>query len=92
MNVLAIASQRMPVKLTVADFMLLKRAGAFSDFAKAELLEGELSGVPRHAATSSNQTRPSRSSCAPSIMRCLMTQAHFPVTTGRSSSMVRSTK
>ena len=36
-----------PVKLTVDDFMLLKQNGAFSGYAKAELLEGELWGVIR---------------------------------------------
>ncbi|HEX9963869.1 MAG TPA: Uma2 family endonuclease [Allosphingosinicella sp.] len=35
-----------PVKLTRADFWLLKRAGAFEGYSKSELLEGELWGVP----------------------------------------------
>lgn len=34
------------VKLTVDDFLLLKRCGAFAGFSKAELLDGALSGVP----------------------------------------------
>lgn len=37
------------VRLTVDDFLLLKQAGAFSGFAKSELLEGELWGVPKQA-------------------------------------------
>ena len=35
------------VKLTVEDFLLLKRSGAFANFKKAELLYGELSGTLR---------------------------------------------
>lgn len=35
-----------PVKLTVDDFLLLKRSGAFAGFSKTELINGQLSGVP----------------------------------------------
>lgn len=34
-------------RLTVEDFLLLKREGAFSAYSKSELLDGELWGVPR---------------------------------------------
>lgn len=40
------ASDPTMVKLTVGDFHLLKQAGVFAGFSKAELLWGELSGVP----------------------------------------------
>lgn len=34
------------MKLTVDDFWYLKQAGAFSDYSKSELLDGDISGVP----------------------------------------------
>lgn len=40
------APEPMAVKLTVDDFLLLKRSGTFAGFSKTELLGGELSGVP----------------------------------------------
>lgn len=46
MNVQAAIRQPEPVKLTVDDFLLLRRSDAFSRYAKSELLEGELWGVP----------------------------------------------
>jgi Uma2 family endonuclease len=47
MNVQAAIARPEPVKLKVRDFLLLKGSGAFAGFAKSELLEGELWGVPR---------------------------------------------
>lgn len=38
------------VKLTVDDFVLLKRSGAFDAFSKSELINGDLTGVPRRDA------------------------------------------
>lgn len=46
MNVQAALQDRVPVKLTVDNFLLLRRANAFALYSKAELLEGELWGVP----------------------------------------------
>lgn len=37
-----------PVKLTAADFRLLKRAGAFARYSRSELHDGKLWGVPVH--------------------------------------------
>jgi Uma2 family endonuclease len=42
-------ADRQRVKLTVADFLLLKHAGVFSGYSKSELLDGELWGVPVQA-------------------------------------------
>lgn len=47
MNVQATILRREPVRLTVEAFIALHRAGTFAAFAKSELLDGELSGVPR---------------------------------------------
>ena len=38
-----------PVKLTVSDFLLLKRAGVFAGYSKSELLDGRLWGVRAQA-------------------------------------------
>lgn len=46
MNVQTAMRRPERVKLTVGDFLLLKRAGAFAAFSKSELLDGELWGVP----------------------------------------------
>jgi Uma2 family endonuclease len=46
MNVQAAITRPQPVKLTVTDFRLLKRAGAFAGYSKSELLDGMLWGVP----------------------------------------------
>ena len=42
----AAPTKPLPVKLTVSEFLLLKRSGTFSGYSKCELLEGELWGVP----------------------------------------------
>jgi Uma2 family endonuclease len=47
MNVQATIARPDPVKLQVRDFLLLNDAGAFAEFTRAELLAGELWGVPR---------------------------------------------
>lgn len=47
MNVHAAIIGPRPVRLTVDDFWLLKQSGTFAAYAKAELIEGELTGVPR---------------------------------------------
>ncbi|WP_066480980.1 MULTISPECIES: Uma2 family endonuclease [unclassified Sphingomonas] len=39
--------KRLPVKLTCSAFLTLKRSGAFAAYEKSELLDGEISGVPR---------------------------------------------
>lgn len=49
MNVETAIRRPAPVKLTVNDFLLLKQSGVFAGFSKAELLFGELSGVPVQA-------------------------------------------
>jgi Uma2 family endonuclease len=46
MNVQTAIGRRAPVKLTVDDFLLLRRSGAFAAFSKSELIDGELLGVP----------------------------------------------
>lgn len=47
MNVHATMTRHAPIKLTVDQFWLLRQSGAFADFYKSELIEGELIGVPR---------------------------------------------
>lgn len=39
---LPLNTQPMPVKLRIEDYLLLDRAGAFADYAKTELIEGEI--------------------------------------------------
>jgi Uma2 family endonuclease len=46
MNVQTAIRRPERIKLTVTDFRLLKRAGAFAGYSKSELLEGKLWGVP----------------------------------------------
>jgi Uma2 family endonuclease len=48
MNVQSPIAQRDPLDLTVSMFQLLKQSGAFNDYIKSELIDGELFGVPRH--------------------------------------------
>lgn len=45
-NDTARSSERSIIKLTVDDFLMLRERGAFADYSKAELLDGELWGVP----------------------------------------------
>lgn len=47
MNVQTVIPRREPIKLTVESFWLLRQSGAFADYSKSELIEGELLGVPR---------------------------------------------
>lgn len=49
MNVLAPVRAPTPVKLTADGFWLLKQAGAFAGYRKAELWDGALSGIPIEA-------------------------------------------
>ena len=46
MNVQTAITRPAPVKLTVTDFRLLKRAGAFARYSRSALLDGKLWGVP----------------------------------------------
>lgn len=46
MNAPAALPARVPIKLTIPSFQLLRGFGAFDDYWKAELLDGELWGVP----------------------------------------------
>jgi len=46
MNVQTAMRRPERVKLRVGDFLLLKRSGAFADFSRSELVDGELWGVP----------------------------------------------
>ncbi|HEV2817485.1 MAG TPA: Uma2 family endonuclease [Allosphingosinicella sp.] len=46
MNVETAIRRPAPVKLTVTDFRLLKRAGVFAGYSKSELLDGKLWGAP----------------------------------------------
>jgi|SRR5215217_1471772 len=46
MNIEAAIERPRPIKLTVDDFLLLRKSGAFVSYSKSELLEGELWGVP----------------------------------------------
>jgi Uma2 family endonuclease len=41
-ELLPLNTSHLPVRLTVDDYLLLDRAGAFADYAKTELIEGEI--------------------------------------------------
>lgn len=60
MNAPPAFSPREPIKLTVSSFRLLRGFGAFDDYWKAELLDGELWGVPAegHGEPESDATFP----------------------------------
>ena len=46
MNIEAAIRRPRPVKIMATDFWLLKKSGAFEEYSKSELLDGELWGVP----------------------------------------------
>ena len=61
MNVQTAMRRPERVKLTVGDFLLLKRSGAFAAFSKSELLDGELWGVRFQNEDEPESDRPVRS-------------------------------
>ena len=75
MNVQTAIMRPPPVKLTVTDFRLLKRAGAFAGYSKSELLEGKLWGVPVQGEDEPESMPTTRSSCASRIICAWVTPA-----------------
>lgn len=58
MNVYSPFARREPIPLTVDGFWLLKSAGVFSGYSKAELLDGALFGVPVQSDTAPESDAP----------------------------------
>lgn len=50
MDAQSLLAEPQPVKLTVDDFMLLERAGAFDDYSRTELIDGTIVEMsPQHS-------------------------------------------
>jgi hypothetical protein len=68
-------------KLKVRDFLLLHDSGTFENYAKSELIEGEIwvmnSIFSRHAGATAPQTPPRHSQSILAMIRCLSLISRF---------------